>query len=66
MIKRIMVIGGAGSGKSSLARTLGEISGLPVIHVDVLYWQPGWTMRPQDEIRHPATSSSTICKNRTK
>lgn len=50
MIERIMIIGGAGSGKSSLARRLGEITGLPVIHIDTLYWQPGWIMRPRDEI----------------
>nr|WP_247876631.1 DNA topology modulation protein FlaR [Ochrobactrum sp. CM-21-5] len=50
MIKRIMIIGGAGSGKSSLARALGDITGLPVIHIDTLYWQPDWVMRSRDEI----------------
>ncbi|WP_176037521.1 DNA topology modulation protein FlaR [Brucella tritici] len=50
MTKRIMIIGGAGSGKSSLARALGEVTGLPVVHIDTLYWQPGWTMRSRDEI----------------
>ncbi len=45
-----MIIGGAGSGKSSLAVALGKITGLPVIHIDTLYWQPGWIMRPRDEI----------------
>ncbi|MFB8341236.1 DNA topology modulation protein FlaR [Brucella cytisi] len=50
MLQRIMIIGGAGSGKSSLARKLGDITGLPVIHIDILYWQPGWTMRPRDQI----------------
>lgn len=49
-MKRIMIIGGAGSGKSSLARALGDITGLPVVHIDALYWQPGWVMRPRDEI----------------
>ena len=39
-MKRIMIIGGAGSGKSSLARALGDITGLPVVHIDTLYWQP--------------------------
>ncbi len=49
-MKRIMIIGSAGSGKSSLARALGDITGLPVVHIDTLYWQPGWVMRPRDEI----------------
>lgn len=50
MTKRIMIIGGAGSGKSTLAKALGKISGLPVVHIDTLYWQPNWVMRPRDEI----------------
>ncbi len=49
-MKRIMIIGGAGSGKSSLARRLGDLTGLPVVHIDTLYWQPGWRMRSRDEI----------------
>lgn len=45
-----MIFGGAGSGKSTLARTLGKISGLPVTHIDTIYWLPDWTMRPREEI----------------
>lgn len=49
-MRRIMIIGGPGSGKSHLARGLGDLTGLPVVHIDTLYWQPGWIMRPRDEI----------------
>lgn len=38
----------AGAGKSTFARALGAATGLPVIHLDVHYWQPGWTP-PSDE-----------------
>jgi adenylate kinase family enzyme len=41
------VIGPGGSGKSWLARELSEALGLSVIHLDSLYWQPGWVPMPQ-------------------
>lgn len=44
---RILVIGMMGSGKSTFARALGATTGLPVIHLDVHYWDPGW-VRPTD------------------
>jgi len=50
-MKRVMIIGGAGSGKSTLAIKLGELTGLPVIHIDPMYWKPGWILRDADETR---------------
>ncbi len=41
-MKRVLIVGSGGAGKSTLARTLGAIHELPVIHLDSLYWQPGW------------------------
>ncbi|MBL8771444.1 MAG: hypothetical protein JNK30_08690 [Phenylobacterium sp.] len=41
-MRRILVIGNSGGGKSTLARRLGAKLGLPVIHLDVLFWKPGW------------------------
>lgn len=38
-MRRIAVIGCAGSGKTTLARALGMRLGLPVIHVDSVYWR---------------------------
>jgi adenylate kinase family enzyme len=46
-----MIIGNPGSGKSTLARKMNEKSGLPVIHVDQIYWQPGWNMRTAEEAK---------------
>jgi adenylate kinase family enzyme len=39
---RILVIGPSGAGKSTLARAIGVRMGLPVTHLDALFWQPGW------------------------
>lgn len=43
-----MILGCGGAGKSTLARALGERTGLPVIHLDSHYWQRGWTPLPDD------------------
>jgi adenylate kinase family enzyme len=49
-IQNIMIVGCGGSGKSTLAKMLSERMGLPVIHMDHLYWESGWRKREQDEI----------------
>lgn len=48
-MQRVMIIGCGGSGKSTLARQLGEKTGLPVVHLDKLFWKPGWVEMPKDE-----------------
>jgi adenylate kinase family enzyme len=48
-MERIMIIGCGGAGKSTLARSLGEKTGLPVIHLDKLFWKPGWVSLSREE-----------------
>lgn len=55
-MKRILVLGNAGSGKSTLARELAQILGLPLIHLDALFWQPGWRETPRDEWKQRVAS----------
>jgi adenylate kinase family enzyme len=47
-VKKVMVIGCSGAGKSVFSRRLGAITGLPVIHLDQHHWRPGWVDPPKD------------------
>ena len=40
-MERVIVIGCGGAGKSTLSRQLGEKTGLPVVHLDQIWWEPG-------------------------
>ena len=37
-MKKIMVIGCPGSGKSTFSRALHQITGIPLFHLDMMYW----------------------------
>jgi adenylate kinase family enzyme len=50
-VRRVSIIGPGGAGKSTLARVLGERTGLPVVHLDARYWRAGWSPTPPDEWR---------------
>lgn len=41
-MERILIIGCGGSGKSTLARGLADKMGLPLVHLDRLWWRDGW------------------------
>ena len=41
-MKKVLVIGCSGAGKSIFSRRLSDLTGLPVIHLDREFWQPGW------------------------
>ena len=48
-MKRILVTGPVGAGKSRLAQELGRVLGIRVVHIDELFWRPGWVATPPDE-----------------
>lgn len=48
-MERIVIIGCGGAGKSTLARQLSEKLNLPVVHLDKLWWKPGWVESTPEE-----------------
>ena len=51
MGRRVLVTGLAGSGKSTFSRSLAARTGLPLIHLDLHFWKPGWVAPSEDEWR---------------
>ncbi|MDB5478961.1 MAG: putative topology modulation protein FlaR [Caulobacteraceae bacterium] len=50
-MNRIAIVGCSGGGKSTLARTVGAALGLPVVHLDALFWKPGWVESDPEPFR---------------
>jgi len=50
-MRKVLVIGSGGSGKSTFARQLGALLELDVIHLDSLYWSAGWVEMSKSEWR---------------
>src|SRR5437016_5668383 len=61
MMKKILVIGPGGAGKTTFANQLGEILGIGVIHLDSLYWKAGWVEPPK--LEWAATLAEVLARN---
>jgi adenylate kinase family enzyme len=48
-MRRIMIVGSPGSGKTTVGRALGARLGLPVHHLDAIVWRSGWRSVPRPE-----------------
>ncbi len=46
---RILIIGNAGAGKSTFAKALAQKLGLPLVHLDQLYWTGNWENISREE-----------------
>ena len=51
-MRKVVIIGPAGAGKSTLARELGKILDIEVFHLDRYFWQPGWREIPKEARVH--------------
>jgi adenylate kinase family enzyme len=47
-MEKIVIIGSAGTGKSTFARKLSSILNIKVIHLDRIFWKRGWREKPMD------------------
>jgi hypothetical protein len=50
-IRRIVVVGTTGSGKTSFAARLAHLCQIPHIEIDAMYWRPKWTHASEEELR---------------
>jgi len=51
-VKKTLIVGCPGSGKSFLSNKLGILTGIKVYHLDDLYWEEGWKEKaPEDWIK---------------
>ena len=53
---RIAIVGNSGSGKSILARLLGDVHALPVLDLDTVVWEPGSVA----VLRNPADAAADL------
>jgi len=58
-MKRIMVVGAACSGKSTLARCVSEQLDMPHVEFDGLFWNPGWNYAPENTVRERLRSATS-------
>lgn len=47
----ILIIGCAGSGKTTLAKQLSKIYNIPAIHLDLYYWKENWVASTKQEMQ---------------
>jgi adenylate kinase family enzyme len=57
-MQRVLVMGSSGSGKSTFARRLSEITGIPFVSLDALFWKPGWVESDKAEFRDRLTEAA--------
>lgn len=61
-VRRVVILGRGGAGKSVLARDISDVTGIPAVELDALFWQPGST--PMDPSRWAACQHELVQRDR--
>jgi adenylate kinase family enzyme len=61
-MERVLVIGSCGAGKSTVARQIAARTGLPLVHLDRVFWRPGWV--PVSEAAFDAELAKLLAEER--
>jgi adenylate kinase family enzyme len=56
-MQRVVILGSGGAGKSELARSISHRTGLPIVYLDVIFWQLGWRPAPRHEAARALTAA---------
>lgn len=60
-MRRVLVIGSGGSGKSTFSNRLGKLLNIEVLHLDTFFWHPGWVETPKSEWQKK--DEELLCRN---
>ena len=61
-MKRIMILGSSGTGKTTLGRFLGKKLNIPTLHLDSVYWEKDWNNI--DKARFDSYMKQFLIKNK--
>jgi len=63
MMKKIVILGPSGTGKTTLCRELGEKLNLKILHLDEVYWKKDWENIGKEEFNDYIKNFLTVNKN---